>query len=244
MPRHECCAAAALLLVFGLPGVAQEAARVQAQPTAEDALASIVHHAAVIFAGQVYALRLPAQTQEQAGVKGGMPSKRSDAVEVEFRVDVGIRGDASVGSTYVLHMPLSVWQQAPPFSLHQRAVVFLRAPDAGGLSGPVEGESDIPGMDVGVMPIDSSNNVDLSRLERLVTLKTIASAAQLPAPAEPNQPLSITDVTTTVGEDTLESGSRSGRMPELRNRTVPFLALVRDISVLSAAESQRGSAAK
>jgi hypothetical protein len=32
-------------------------------------------------------------------------------------------------------------------------------------------------------------------------------------------------------------------MPELRNKTVPFLALVRDVSVLSAAEDQQPKAA-
>jgi hypothetical protein len=37
----------------------------------------------------------------------------------------------------------------------------------------------------------------------------------------------------------LISGSSNGRMPELRNPAVPFLALVRDVSVLSAAEDQR-----
>jgi hypothetical protein len=31
-------------------------------------------------------------------------------------------------------------------------------------------------------------------------------------------------------------------MPELRNNTVPFLALVRDVSVLSAAEGQQANA--
>jgi hypothetical protein len=53
---------------------------------------------------------------------------------------------------------------------------------------------------------------------------------------------SVTDVSTQAGKDTLISGSSEGRMPELRNNTVPFLALLRDVSVLSAAEGQQGSA--
>jgi hypothetical protein len=52
----------------------------------------------------------------------------------------------------------------------------------------------------------------------------------------------VTDVTTTQGEDTLISGSNQGKMPELRNSEVPFLALVRDVTVLSAAEGQQGNA--
>jgi hypothetical protein len=212
--------------------------RVQPQPTAEDVLASLVHHSAVIFAGEVYAIRMPQGVN--GAVSGGIPSSRTDAVEVEFRVDMGIRG-TSIGTNHVLRMALSQWQQAPPFTLHQHSMNFLRAPDSSGLGGPVEGESDLPGMDLGVMPVDKANQVDLSRLQRLVTKKMITSAAMLPPPG-PAQAPSVTDVSTATGEDTLISGSSQGRMPELRGNTVPFLALVRDVSVLSAAEAPQGSA--
>jgi hypothetical protein len=216
-------------------GSTQNASRVEPQATAEDVLASLVHHSAVIFAGEVYAIRLPQAAKGAAGVTGSLPSSRPDAVEVEFRVDMGIRG-ASIGSNYVLRMPVAVWQHAPPFTLHQRSVTFLKAADAAGFAGPVEGEADLPGMDLGVMPVDNSNQVDLSRLQRLVTRKTITEATMLP-PAGPAQAPSVTDVSTAEGKDTLISGSSEGRMPELRNNTVPFLALVRDVTVLSAAES-------
>lgn len=240
--RWAVSAAALLALALGPLSIhAQDAARVQPQATAEDALAAVVHQSAVIFAGEVYAIRMPAEMKAKTGVRGGLPSSRSDAVQVEFRVDVGIRG-ASIGSNYVLHMPLTGWQQGAPFMLHQRAVVFLRPPDASGLSGPVEGESDLPGMDVGVMPIDDSNQTDLSRLQRLVTKKIITTAKMLPPPNADHVP-SVTDVTSTQGEDTLISGSNQGKMPELRNSQVPFLALVRDVTVLTAAEGQQGNAA-
>jgi hypothetical protein len=215
----------------------QNEGRVQSQATAEDVLAALVHHSAVIFAGQVYAIRVPQEMQGASGVKGGLASSRPDAVEVEFRVDMGIRG-TSIGSNYVLRVPSSTWQQAPPFTLHQRAVTFLKPADAAGFAGPVEGEADIPGMDLGVMSVDSSNQVDLSRLERLVTRKTITSATMLP-PSDASQSPSVTDVDTAQGKDTLISGSSEGKMPELRNTTVPFLALVRDVTVLSAAEDQQ-----
>ncbi len=220
---------------------ARSSDRVQPQATAEDVLAALVHHSAVIFAGQVYAVRVPAGMNGASGVRGGLPSSRPDAVEVEFGVDMGIRG-ASIGSNYVLRMPASSWQQAPPFTLHQRVVVFLKPADAAGFAGPVEGESDIPGMDLGVMPVDSSNEADLSRLEGLVTKKTITSATMLP-PANAAHALLVTDVDTAQGKDTLISGSSEGKMPELRNKTVPFLALVRDVSVLSAAENPQPRAA-
>lgn len=219
---------------------AQKGDEVQPQATAEDVLASLVHHSAVIFAGEVYAIRTPQGMKGPSGVGGLVFSSRPDAVEVEFRVDMGIRG-ASIGNNYVLRVPVSTWQQAPPFTLHQHVVTFLKAVDAAGFSGPVEGAADLPGMDLGVMPLDNSNQVDVSRLRRLVTRKTITQATMLPPPG-PAQPPSVTDVDTELGKDTLISGSSEGRMPELRNNTVPFLALVRDVSVLSAAERPQGNA--
>ena len=237
--------AASLAWPMGTLHAAQEATRVQPQATAEDVLASLIHHSAAIFAGEVYAIRVPQEMKgaadvDAAGITGGLSSSRPDAVEVEFRVDVGLRG-ASIGSNYVLRMAASTWQQAPPFTVHQHAITFLKAVDAAGFSGPVEGASDVPGIDLGVMPLDNSNQVDLSRLQRLVTRKTITQATMLPPPGPP-QPPSVTDVDTELGKDTLISGSSEGRMPELRNNTVPFLALVRDVSVLSAAEGQQANA--
>jgi hypothetical protein len=230
-----------MVLTLGVVhGGAQDAARVQPQATAEDVLASLVHHSAVIFAGEVYAIRVPPSMKATGGVTGGLASSRPDAVEVEFRVDMGIRG-TTIGNNYELGMPVSVWQQAPPFTLHQRSVIFLTPVDTAGFAGPVEGESDLPGMDLGVMPVDRSNQVDLSRLQRLVTRKTI-TAATLPAPSVPSMAPSVTDVVTPQGEDTLISGSSEGRMPELRNSSVPFLALMRDITVLGAAEDQEAAA--
>jgi hypothetical protein len=219
---------------------AQKGDEVQPQATAEDVLASLVHHSAVIFTGEVYAIRMPQGMKGPSGVSGQVYSSRPDAVEVEFRVDMGIRG-ASIGSNYVLRIPVSTWQQAPPFMLHQHSVTFLKAVDAAGFSGPVEGAADLPGMDLGVMPLDGSNQVDLSRLQRLVPRKTITQASMLPPPGPP-QPPSVTDVDTELGKDTLISGSSEGRMPELRNNAVPSLALVRDVSVLSAAEGQQADA--
>jgi hypothetical protein len=228
-------AGSAMVLTLSVLHAGAQDARVQPQATAEDVLASIVHHSAVIFAGEVYAIRVPPSMK----ATGDIPSSRPDAVEVEFRVDMGIRG-TTIGNNYVLRMTVSAWQ-IPPFTVHQRSVVFLTPADAAGFAGPVEGESDLPGMDLGVMPVDRSNQVDLSRLQRLVTRKTITSAT-MPAPSVPSSAPSVTDVVTPQGEDTLISGSSEGRMPELRNSSVPFLALMRDITVLGAAEDLRAAA--
>jgi hypothetical protein len=218
----------------------QPGARVEAQATAEDVLAALVHQSAAIFAGEVYAIRVPQSANSPSSA--GMASSRPDAVEVEFRVDIGIRG-TSIGSNYILRIPVADWQaSSPPFTLHQRTVTFLRPVNASGLSGPVQGEADLPGLDLGVMPVDTSNQVDLTRLQRLVAKKTLTAATVPAAPSGAPQAPSVTDVTTAQGQETLVSGSNQGRMPELRNGTVPFLALIRDVSVLTGAETPSGAA--
>lgn len=246
----------ALLAPWAAVAIAQNSAPpsalVQPKPTVEDVLASLVHHAGAIFAGEVYAIRLPQGANppeiDPRSVIAGIPSSRPDTVEIEFRVDMGIRG-TSIGSNYLLRMPIAGWQQGPaPFALHQRAVNFLKPPDAGGFSGPVQGEGDPPGQPLGVLPVDANNQVDLSRFSRLVTgrpsvgadappsgdTRSDGSAAEDTAPATvPHVP----GVSAEAGRDTLISGSNQGQMPELNSSSVPFLALVRDVTVLSAAEA-------
>ena len=234
-----------LILGCGWTGLqcaaAQTTARVQPQETAEDVLGVIVQASATIFAGEVYAIRMP-QGESNVGTTGGLHSSHEDVVDVEFRVDQGVRG-TSIGNNYVLRMPLATWRLGPPpFALHQRSMNFLKPADASGLTEPVQAEADLPGMDVGVMPIDRSNQVDLTRLHRLVTKKTLIEPPPPAAPAGPIQAPAVTGVTTAEGRDTLLSGSNQGRMPELRGNTVPFLALLRDVYVLSAAQAQPGSA--
>jgi hypothetical protein len=43
-----------------------------------------------------------------------------------------------------------------------------------------------------------------------------------------------------AGQDVLISGLNQGQMPELNGSRVPFLALVRDLTVLSGAEALAG----
>ena len=103
---------------------AQEGARLQPQATAEDVLAALVHHSAVIFAGEVYAIRMPVEMKAGTDVSGGLPSSRADAVQVEFRVDVGIRG-ASIGSNYVLHMPWRLGSKGRPLGCTSEPLYFF-----------------------------------------------------------------------------------------------------------------------
>ena len=110
------------------------------QRTPEDVLAELVKSAGVIFAGQVYAIRMPVG-ESNPGTKGGLHSSRPHVVEVEFRVDQGVRGP-SVGDPFVLRESEDQWRQdAPLLAVHQRAIVFLYPPDKSGLSSPVGGRS-------------------------------------------------------------------------------------------------------
>ncbi len=128
----------------------------QAGMRSEDVLAGLVKGAGVIFSGEVYAIRMP-EGEQNAGTQGGQHSGNPSAVEVEFRVDQGVRG-ATIGNPYVLRERVEEWRSRPGLlALHGRYVVLLEKPDAAGLSRPVGGER-------GVFPIDKANNVDLSRL--------------------------------------------------------------------------------
>lgn len=119
--------AAAFLGGVGLAG------QVPAQ-TLEGALRRMSDRAAVVFVGQVTAIRR---------VDGGVAA--SGVVEIEFRVDKAVRG-CSVG-VYVLREWAGLWAANDArYRVGQRRMMLLHAPGAGGLSSPVDG------MD-GAMPI-------------------------------------------------------------------------------------------
>jgi hypothetical protein len=80
--------------------------------------------AAVIFAGQVVAIRLP---QRAGGV-----------VEIDFAVEDAIRGVS--GGTYVLREWGGLWAAGnEPLRVGQRYLMLLHAPGPAGLSSPVGG---------------------------------------------------------------------------------------------------------
>ena len=114
----------ALLLRAGGATIAPaaDAAPPAAPATTEDALHTLADAAAVIFTGEV--LRV-----QQAG----------DAVQIDLRVDDGIRGVAT-GGTYILREWVGLWSaHADRLRVGQRALFLLHAPSVGGFSSPVGG---------------------------------------------------------------------------------------------------------
>jgi hypothetical protein len=100
-----------------------QAAPVAQPQTVVDVLHQLSDKADVIFAGQVLAIRR---------TKGGV-------VEVEFRVDQGIRG-CTAGTAYVLHEWAGLWAgDNQRYRVGQRLLMLLHAPSAAGISSPVGG---------------------------------------------------------------------------------------------------------
>jgi hypothetical protein len=93
----------------------------------EDALHQMSDRAAVVFAGQVIAVRRPAAGASASGV-----------VEIEFRVDQAVRG--VTGSNYVLREWSGLWPgDRQRYHVGQRLLMLLQAPGSSGLSSPVGG---------------------------------------------------------------------------------------------------------
>ncbi len=91
--------------------------------TVVDVLYEVSGSAAVIFAGQVLAVRRPG----------------TGVVEVEFRVDEAVRG-CSVGTPFVLREWDGLWAGGSPrYRVGQRLLMLLHAPSAAGMSSPVGG---------------------------------------------------------------------------------------------------------
>ena len=94
----------------------------------EDALHQMSDRAAVIFVGQVTAVRR---------IDGGGVS--SGVVEVEFQVDQAVRGCAA-GTPYVLREWAGLWVGGDQrYRVGQRLLMLLHAPGASGMSSPVDG---------------------------------------------------------------------------------------------------------
>ncbi len=105
-----------------------------APETVVDVLHEFSDQAAVIFAGQVLAVRQPG----------------TGVVEVEFRVDEAIRG-CSVGTPYVLREWDGLWAgRSQRYRVGQRLLMLVHAPSAAGMSSPVGGTD-------GAIPIRQGN---------------------------------------------------------------------------------------
>lgn len=95
--------------------------------TTGDALRAMARQAAVIFSGQVVAVR---RVDGKNGATG--------VVEIEFAVDDTVRGVS--GGTYVVREWAGLWPAGDePFRAGQRYLMLLHAPSAAGFSSPVGG---------------------------------------------------------------------------------------------------------
>jgi hypothetical protein len=123
----------------------------------EEALHGMSDRAAVVFAGQVTAVRR---------VDGG--GSASGVVEVEFHIDQAVRGSAT-GSTYVLREWAGLWAgNDARYRVGQRRLMLLHSPNAAGISSPVGG------MD-GALPIHGVGNAVRSENDRAATIATTAA---------------------------------------------------------------------
>jgi hypothetical protein len=97
------------------------------------ALARMAALAGVIFAGQVIAVRRP------AGYPGSPQSAAEGLVEIAFRVDEAVRG-TTAGSQFVLKEWSGLWAGGiDRYQVGQRLLLFLHAPNAQGMSSPIDG---------------------------------------------------------------------------------------------------------
>jgi hypothetical protein len=198
-----------------------EAGQLGSASSTQDLLTQMVKRSSVIFAGGVYAVQSP---QDKPGVS-----------DIYLRVDQSVRG-VDTGKGFVLRLP-----QAEGQSFHQGDHFFLLlgAPDASGLSQPVGGL-------LGILPVDSKFNVDLARLHAAVQREGGAGSKADSAKAAP--PGKTNDAAGTQGQDAAGNGARSeagdgtpadaaNQMGELEQPTVSFLAMLRDLFVLSAQQT-------
>jgi len=137
-------AAAALCGFWAVLAVAQARFPVVQRPTppatADEVIERMSAAAGVIFAGRVIAVRLP------AGLVGSAQSAAAGVVEVDFRVDLAVRG-ARASSLYTLREWAGLWAaHAERYRVGRHLLLFLHAPDAQGLSSPVGGTE-------GLMPL-------------------------------------------------------------------------------------------
>lgn len=95
--------------------------------TTEDALHEMAQQAAVIFSGQVVAIRHHDGANDGTGI-----------VEIDFVIADAIRG--ATGGTYTLREWAGLWQTGNvPFSVGRQYLMLLHAPGPSGLSSPVGG---------------------------------------------------------------------------------------------------------
>lgn len=194
-------AGAQLRLEAGLsPG--RETASLAALNNVQAVLRDFSAQAGVIFAGEVVAIR---QGQSDGtGFAGGV-------VEVDFRVDEAVRG--CTPGLYTLREWGGLWGAAGEqrYKVGQRALVFLRAPGASGLSSPVAGQDGVvPMVGAGVAPgpLDTTTDAGATMLDlrwvqthvaqRLPAMRPVHPIAREGILAEANGLAAVDDAVSAV----------------------------------------------
>jgi hypothetical protein len=163
--------------------------------TTAAALARMAALAGVIFAGQVTAVRRP------AGYAGSPQGAAEGLIEVEFRVDQAVRG-STAGSQFVLKEWAGLWAGGVDrYLVGQRLLMFLRTPNAQGMSSPIDGmDGAMPLAGNGLAPAAEDTTttpgtwmVDLRWLEaqvlRAPVRAPVDSPADSPADSRTNGPV-------------------------------------------------------
>jgi hypothetical protein len=192
------------------------------------AVRSLAARAGVIFVGQVV------KVEPKPGV-----------VEVTFRVDRVVQG--AVGGTYILREWAGLWANGQPrYVPGQRAMMFLHAPGAAGLSTPVDGME-------GVVPVvatsaDAAPMLDVrwlaTRVQRSVGAPLVAaivsvddavaavrsaSEPRLLAPPLQPKPAPMVPVRIVPGGGVLAAGGEGPQTPVGRGPEIILQPVVRDV---------------
>ncbi len=158
------------------------AVQYEAVPATADAVIEQMSEAAgAIFAGQVVAVRRP------AGFMGSAEDAAEGVVETDFRVVKALRGPRQ-GSVYTLREWSGLWAgNAERFRVGRQLLLFLRSPDASGLSSPVHGaDGAIPLRGGGVAP--GPEDTTVAAAEWLVDLRWV-QARTLRQPSWKTEPV-------------------------------------------------------
>lgn len=197
--------------------------------TTVEVIAGMEARAGVVFAGEVVAIHSARHTS-QAGSQAGSESERRIAfgqgddgvVEVVLRVDEAVRG-CRTGGTYILREWAGLWMNHPGrYRVGERALWLLHAPNAGGLSSPVDGM-------MGVAPLVGRGNgqqVDLRWIEAR-TLRGIEDRST-------NVPASVV-ARAAAGENAISAAAGENAAPQ---PLAPYPSLM---GVLHAMEARRNA---
>gem|GEM_PF-1621336 len=138
--------------------------------TADAVIEQMSEAAGVIFAGQVIAVRRP------TGFVGSAQDAAEGVVEIDFQVVRAVRGPRQ-GSVYTMREWSGLWVgSAERFHVGKQLLVFLRIPDASGLSSPVHGsDGAIPLRGGGISP--GPDDTTVAAAEWLVDLRWVQTRA-------------------------------------------------------------------